>query len=86
MKIFSDALYERVMDNLEDKEVRQMVFDEVLNIPQAEDICGALETDLNYWEGVLKRHPNDKPEILSHIRKYIERDEELIKALIKLDR
>ena len=67
MKLISDELYELMMDNIEDRDA----------------LCSALEIDVNYWESCLKAHPNDKPEILRHIRNYIARDKELMKVFAR---
>ena len=80
MVLLTEELYELIMENIEDKGVREQVFEE--RIPISEDdkaaICSALETDINYWENCLRHHPNDKVCILNHIRNYIKRDEQLM--------
>lgn len=80
MKLISDELYELMMDNIENKDVREKVFAEAKDIDYTDrdTLCSALETDINYWESCLRNHPNDKVEILRHIRGYITRDEELM--------
>lgn len=82
MKLISDELYELMMDNIENKDVREKVFAEARNISYSDRdaLRSALETDINYWENCLRTHPNDKPEILRHIRGYIARDGELMKV------
>lgn len=80
MKLISDELYELMMDNIENKDVREKVFAEAKDIDYTDRdaLCSALETDINYWKSCLRNHPNDKVEILHHIRGYITRDEELM--------
>lgn len=82
MKLISDELYELMMDNIESKDVREKVFAEAKDISYSDRdaLCSALETDINYWENCLRAHPNDKPEILRHIRSYIALDRELMKV------
>lgn len=82
MKLISDELYELMMDNIESKDVREKVFAEVRTISYSDRdaLCSALETDVNYWESCLKAHPNDKVEILHHIRQYIACDNKLIEV------
>ena len=83
MILINDELYELIMDNISDKDVREKVFEEkkVLYREDSDALCSALETDANYWENVLRQHPNDNPNILRHIRNYIKRDEALIRML-----
>jgi hypothetical protein len=85
MVLISDELYELIMDNISDKDVREKVFEEKKDLytEDRDALCSALETDANYWENVLKQHPNDNPNIRRHIRNYIKRDEALIRMLIK---
>lgn len=80
MVLLTDELYELMLENIEDKGVREQVFEEQIPI-RAEDrdaICSALETDINYWENCLRHHPNDKVCILNHIRNYIKTDKRLM--------
>jgi hypothetical protein len=85
MKLISDELYELMMDNIESKDVREQVFAEAKDIDYSDRdaLCSALETDVNYWESCLKAHPNDKPEILRHVRNYIACDKELMKVFAR---
>lgn len=80
MVLLSEELYELMMENIEDKGVREQVFEE--QIPISEDdkaaLCSALETDINYWENCIRKHPNEKEEILNHMRNYIKHDERLM--------
>lgn len=80
MVLLSEELYELMMENIEDKGVREQVFEE--QIPISSDdraaLCSALETDINYWENCIRKHPNEKEVILNHMRNYIKRDDELI--------
>ena len=80
MILLSDELYELVMENIEDKGVREQVFEEQIPISSDDKaaLCSALETDINYWESCIRKHPNEKEEILNHIRKYIKHDEKLM--------
>lgn len=80
MILLSDELYELVMENIEDKGVREQVFEEQIPISSDDKaaLCSALETDINYWEGCIRKHPNEKEEILNHIRKYIKHDGKLM--------
>ena len=82
MKLISDELYELMMDNIENRDVREKVFAEAKDISYSDRdaLCSALETDVNYWENCLKAHPNDKPEILHHIRQYIACDNKLMEV------
>lgn len=82
MKLISEELYELMMDNIESKDVREKVFAEAKNISHSDRdaLCSALETDINYWENCLKAHPNDKPEMLRHVRNYITCDTALMKV------
>lgn len=85
MKLISDELYELMMDSIENKDVREKVFAEAkdINYSDRDALCSALETDVNYWESCLRAHPNDKVEILSHIRGYITRDEKLMQIFAR---
>lgn len=80
MVLLTDELYELMMEHIEDKGVREQVFEE--QIPISEDdkaaLCSALETDINYWENCLRHHPNEKEIIVRHIRGYISKDEKLM--------
>ena len=80
MVLLSEELYELMMENIEDKGVREQVFEE--KIPISEDdkaaLCSALETDINYWENCIRKHPKEKEVILNHIRNYIKHDERLM--------
>lgn len=80
MVLLSEELYELMMENIEDKGVREQVFEE--QIPISEDdkaaLCSALETDINYWENCIRKHPNEKEDILNHMRNYIKHDERLM--------
>ena len=80
MKLISDELYELMMDNIEDKAVREKVFAEQVNITTEDRsaLCSALETDINYWENCMRTYPNEKDSILNHIRRYIHRDNALM--------
>lgn len=80
MVLLSDELYELMMENIEDKDVREQVFEKQVPITRDDKdaLCGALETDINYWENCIRKHPNEKEEILNHIRKYIKTDERLM--------
>lgn len=82
MKLISDELYELMMDNIKNEDVRKKVFAEAKNINYADRdvLCSSLQTDINYWEGCLRNHPNDKPEIRHHIRTYIDCDKKLMKV------
>lgn len=80
MVLLSEELYELMMENIEDKGVREQVFEE--RIPISSDdkaaLCSALETDINYWENCLRHHPNEKECIVRHVRGYISKDEKLM--------
>ena len=80
MVLLSEELYELMMENIEDKGVREQVFEE--QIPISEDdkaaLCSALETDINYWENCIRKRPKEKEVILNHIRNYIKHDERLM--------
>lgn len=80
MVLLSEELYELMMENIEDKGVREQVFEE--QVPISEDdkaaLCSALETDINYWENCIRKHPNEKEDILNHMRNYIKHDERLM--------
>lgn len=80
MVLLTDELYELMLENIEDKGVREQVFEERIAITDDDKraLCGALETDINYWEDCLRRHPNEKECILNHIRNYIKQDEMLM--------
>ena len=80
MVLLSDELYELMMENIEDKGVREQVFEEQISISNDDKaaLCSALDTDINYWENYIRKHPNEKEEILNHIRKYIKADERLM--------
>lgn len=80
MVLLSEELYELMVENIEVKGVREQVFEE--QIPISEDdkaaLCSALETDINYWENCIRKHPNEKEVILNHMRNYIKYDEKLM--------
>ena len=80
MELLSEELYELMMEHIEDKGVREQVFEE--QVPISEDdkaaLCSALETDINYWENCIRKHPNEKEAILNHMRNYIKHDERLM--------
>lgn len=80
MVLLSEELYELMMEHIEDKGVREQVFEE--QVPISEDdkaaLCSALETDINYWENCIRKHPNEKEIILTHMRNYIKHDERLM--------
>ena len=80
MLLLSEELYELMMEHIEDKGVREQVFEE--QVPISEDdkaaLCSALETDINYWENCIRKHPNEKEVILNHMRNYIKHDERLM--------
>lgn len=80
MVLLSEELYELMMENIEDKGVREQVFEEQVNISEDDKaaLCSALETDINYWENSIRMHPNEKEVILNHIRNYIKHDEKLM--------
>ncbi len=80
MVLLSEELYELMMENIEDKGVREQVFEEQVNISEDDKaaLCSALETDINYWENSIRKHPNEKEVILNHIRNYIKHDEKLM--------
>ena len=80
MVLLSDELYELMMENIEDKGVREQVFEKQVPITRGDKdaLCSALEMDINYWENCIRKHPNEKEEILNHIRKYIKTDERLM--------
>ena len=80
MVLLSDELYELMMENIEDKGVREQVFEELIPISSDDTsaLRSALETDINFWESSLRRHPNEKESIVRHIRDYISRDEKLM--------
>ena len=80
MVLLSDELYELMMENIEDKGVREQVFEKQVPITRGDKdaLCSALETNINYWENCIRKHPNEKEEILNHIRKYIKTDERLM--------
>ena len=83
MVLLSDELYELMMEHIEDKGVREQVFEE--QVPISEDdkaaLRSALESDINYWENCIRKHPNEKEIILNHMRNYIKRDERLMNKL-----
>ena len=80
MVLLSEELYELMMENIEDKGVREQVFEEQVNISEDDKaaLCSALETDINYWENCIRKHPNEKEVILNHMRNYIKHDEKLM--------
>lgn len=80
MVLLSDELYELVVENIEDKGVREQVFEEQVPITcdDRDALCSALETDISYWEDCIRKHPNEKEEILNHMRKFIKTDEWLM--------
>lgn len=80
MVLLSEELYELMMENIEDKGVREQVFEEQISISEDDKaaLCSALETDINYWENCIRKHPNEKEDILNHMRKYIKHDERLM--------
>ena len=80
MVLLSEELYELMMEHIEDKGVREQVFEEQVPITCGDKtaLCSALETDINYWENCIRKHPNEKEEILNHMRKYIKTDERLM--------
>ena len=80
MVLLSEELYELMMENIEDKGVREQVFEEQVNISEDDKaaLCSALETDINYWENSIRMHPNEKEVILNHMRNYIKHDEKLM--------
>lgn len=80
MVLLSDELYELLMENIEDKGVREQVFEKQVPITQDDKgtLCSALEMDINYWENCIRKHPNEKEEVLNHMRKYIKADERLM--------
>ena len=43
----------------------------------------ALETDINYWEDCIRRHPNEKECIVNHMRNYIKHDTRLMHIFAK---
>ena len=80
MVLLSDELYELMMENIEGKGVREQVFEEQILISEDDKtaLCSALETDINYWENCIRKHPNEKEVILNHMRNYIKHDEKLM--------
>ena len=80
MVLLSEELYELMMEHIEDKGVREQVFEE--QVPISEDdkatLRSVLETDINYWENCIRESPNEKEVILNHMRNYIKRDESLM--------
>lgn len=80
MVLLTEELYELMMEHIEDKDVREQVFEERMLIHREDKdaICSALETDINYWENCLRQHPNEKENIVRHIRSYISRDKKLM--------
>lgn len=80
MVLLSEELYELMMEHIEDKGVREQVFEE--QVPISEDdkatLRSVLETDINYWENCIRENPNEKEVILNHMRNYIKRDERLM--------
>ena len=80
MVLLSDELYELMMENIEDKGVREQVFEKQVPITRDDKdaLCSALEMDINYWENRIRKHPNEKEEVLNHMRKYIKTDERLM--------
>lgn len=80
MVLLTDELYELMMKHIEDKGVREQIFEEQIPIKNEDRdaICSALETDINYWENGLRRHPNEKENIVRHMRGYISHDEKLM--------
>lgn len=80
MVLLSDEVYELMMENIEDEDVRVQVFKKRVPITREDKgaLCSALETDINYWEDCIRKNPNEKEEILNHIRKYIKTDERLM--------
>lgn len=80
MVLLTDELYELMMENIENKDVRAQVFKEEIHISREDRsaLCSALETDINYWENCIRLHTNEKEEIVHHMRKYISHDEILM--------
>lgn len=80
MVLLTEELYELMMEHIEDKGVREQVFEEqiLINTEDKSALCSALETDINYWENCLRHHPNEKENIVRHIRGYIKKDEKLM--------
>lgn len=80
MVLLTEELYELMMENIENKGVREHVFEEKISISYEDRnaLCCALETDINYWENCIRLHPNEKEEIIRHMRTYISRDEKLM--------
>lgn len=80
MVLLSEELYELMMEHIEDKGVREQVFEE--QVPISEDdkaaLRSALEADINYWENCIREQPNEKEVILNHMRNYIKSDERLM--------
>ena len=80
MVLLSEELYELMMEHIEDKGVREQVFEE--QVPISEDdkaaLRSALKTDINFWENGIRKHPNEKEVILNHMRNYIKHDERLM--------
>ena len=80
MVLLSEELYELMMEHIEDKGVREQVFEE--QVPISEDdkaaLRSALEADINYWENCIREQPNEKEVILNHMRNYIKHDERLM--------
>lgn len=85
MVLLSDELYELIMENIEDKGIREKVFAEQILISNDDKIAlgSALETDINYWENCIRRHPNEKECIVNHMRNYIEHDTRLMGIFAK---
>ena len=80
MVLLSEELYELMMEHIEDKGVREQVFEEQVPISEEDKAAlrSALETDINFWENGIRKHPNEKEVILNHMRNYIKHDERLM--------
>lgn len=80
MVVLNEKLYELMLENIEDKTVRERVFAEKVTISEDDQtaLCSALETDINYWENCIRHRSNEKECILNHIRNYIRIDRKLM--------
>lgn len=81
MVLLNDEVYELMLENIEDEVVREQVLAEQVTISTDDKsaLCSALETDINYWEDCIRKHPKEKESVLNHIRNYIRRDEKLMR-------
>lgn len=80
MILLTDELYELMLENIEDKGVREQVFEEKVDISNDDKsaLCSALKTDIKYWEDCIRHHPKAEEGILRHMRRYISDDKKLM--------